>query len=72
MVLDPRYKLGSVRGRYKQLNDEVKAAIVKVHLENMFREYSVKMAAYVDQVKREECSSMRQRSDDDIYGVRFI
>jgi len=48
VILDPRHKLKIVRSRYKQMNDEGQTDVIKVHLENMFKEYSARFNAIVN------------------------
>jgi Domain of unknown function (DUF4413)/BED zinc finger len=69
VILDPRHKLRLVRSRYKQMNDEGQTDIVKVHLENMFKEYSSRFTTSINQDRREDVR--QQHSDNDSYDVSY-
>jgi hypothetical protein len=54
---------------YRDLNEEEKIANVKVQFENMFQEYSSKIAGSSNQVRRENTSRCNQKSGDDSCSV---
>jgi hypothetical protein len=71
VILDPHHKLKFMCSRYKQVNDERQTYVVKVHLENMFKEYSARLTTSINEDRREDTSLRQQHSDDDSYDVSF-
>jgi Domain of unknown function (DUF4413) len=65
VILDPCRKLNFLCAWYRDLNEEEKMANVKVQFENMFQEYSSKIAGSSNQVRRENTSRCNEESGDD-------
>jgi hypothetical protein len=56
VILDPRHKLKLVRSHYKQMNNERQTNVVKIHLENILKEYYARLTTSINEDKREDTS----------------